>query len=341
MSIHKRNNTDGSASYQVRVYVPGRGKVYVGSYPSARAAKDAQYQAQHAFHSLMIGGSLTLSAFWPIWLERIHIEPSTKRLYTLTMKRLDPLIGDTSLAILDKAAIEAAASMMTDKYEAATIRHTISTLVSVLNAAYDWHYTEHPPDTRRLRLPRAKPRMRVLSHDEMARMMAHDRKMLVLMGLSTGCRIGELMGLDWEHVRDGEVRVQQQYQDGVLKNLKEDGSRRTLVLPDSVNATVEANRATGPIFTTNRGRMTTGSARNLFAAIATDAGVVGVTPHVMRHTVATELLGSGQDIVTVAAVLGDKKETVLHVYAHVRRGANREAAEAIDGLLGTMVGTTT
>lgn len=46
----------------------------------------------------------------------------------------------------------------------------------------------------------------------------------------------------------------------------------------------------------------------------------GITPHVIRHTCATELLRSGVDSAVIAALLGDTLQTVATTYLHVTAG---------------------
>ena len=41
------------------------------------------------------------------------------------------------------------------------------------------------------------------------------------------------------------------------------------------------------------------------------------TPHVLRHTAATNWLANGLNLAAVAAYLGDTKETIIHTYSHV------------------------
>ena len=51
-------------------------------------------------------------------------------------------------------------------------------------------------------------------------------------------------------------------------------------------------------------------------AIAKRAGDEGVSPHVLRHTAATQMLRRGVPIWVVAGVLGNTVEMVRKVYGH-------------------------
>lgn len=66
---------------------------------------------------------------------------------------------------------------------------------------------------------------------------------------------------------------------------------------------------------------------NRVAKYTGDEAYLAVTPHVLRHTVATLMLRAGASLWQVAGLLGDTPETVARVYGHhaqdhVREGAN-------------------
>jgi integrase len=72
------------------------------------------------------------------------------------------------------------------------------------------------------------------------------------------------------------------------------------------------------------------SSSKAFAAAARLAGLKGATLHSLRHSAATWALGDGNDVRTVATLLGHSAlSTTLNVYSHVIAG---RSARVSDGL---------
>jgi integrase/recombinase XerD len=73
-----------------------------------------------------------------------------------------------------------------------------------------------------------------------------------------------------------------------------------------------------PMFATSRGtHQDSHNLRRRLRPLARAAGVPWVTPHVLRHSLATELLDHGHDVSAVAKVLGHRSEAFTRrVYIH-------------------------
>lgn len=79
--------------------------------------------------------------------------------------------------------------------------------------------------------------------------------------------------------------------------------------------------------------MTPRSVQRMVAKYAIAGGITKhVTPHVMRHSFATDLLMSGGDLRSVQALLGHSSVNTTQIYTHVTDKHLREVHEAFHGL---------
>jgi integrase/recombinase XerD len=191
------------------------------------------------------------------------------------------------------------------------------------------------------RLPRVLPR--TLRPDESAALIdaaapdgalgLRDRAMLELL-YGSGLRASELVSLPLGAIdrRAGLVRV-------VGKGRKERIVPVSEPALDALEAYLAAARAellartkrpSGAAFVTARGGAMT--RQNFFARLRTLAVRAGleparVSPHVLRHAFATDLLEGGADLRAVQTMLGHSDLATTQIYTHVSGGRMRELVE--------------
>jgi integrase/recombinase XerC len=132
---------------------------------------------------------------------------------------------------------------------------------------------------------------------------------------ATGLRVAECCGLDLDDVdrRRGAVRV-----------MGKGGKERMVPAGDAALGALDAwlsvrGEGTGALFTNSRGgRLGTRSVHRIVKRRARAAGIARrVTPHTLRHTFATHMLGEGADLRLIQELLGHSRLTTTQRYTHV------------------------
>jgi integrase/recombinase XerC len=141
-----------------------------------------------------------------------------------------------------------------------------------------------------------------------------DRALLELL-YASGLRAAECCGLDLEDLdrRHGTVRV-------MGKGSKERVLPVGEVALDALDAYLDRRGGGhGPLFRNARGgRLTTRSVQSIVGRRARAAGLARrVTPHTLRHTFATHLLGEGADLRLIQELLGHSRLSTTQRYTHV------------------------
>lgn len=235
-------------------------------------------------------------------------------------------------------------------------------LKEALAQAVRWQQLAHNPADAVTPPRPARPEMRVLSPEEVSWLLeaAIETPLytLLYLALHTGLRQGELLGLKWEDVDldRGSLHVQRTAQrlpgQGVTyRPPKSHRSCRPVSLSPEVvdllrehrRAQVEHRLRVGPayagmglVFASPLGRpMDPGNLRRGFARLVEKAALAPVRFHDLRHTAATLMLTAGVHPKVVSERLGHATVSLtLDTYSHVLPDLQREAAKALDGLLG-------
>ncbi len=278
---------------------------------------------------------------WLATIERGGKAHNTLLTYRNTCaNHLKPRLGATAVPKLRARDIQKVFNEWADQFAPSTIQSFKTVLVAALDLAIEQdERTDNP--AARIRIPTVKRAPgRSLSSDEVRAVLAqcagHRYGLAVQLALM-GLRRGEIPGLRWEDFDEvaGTLKIERQIQRAnreLVAKAPKDGSERMLSLGPKMTAALRQLRwrqaderdamgweNSGYIFvSTNTGGVCPPETiYRAFKTIATAAGIEPARLHDCRHTAATKLLSEGEDIATVADVLGHASAAVTaSVYAH-------------------------
>jgi site-specific recombinase XerD len=209
-------------------------------------------------------------------------------------------------------------------HSTATIRNNLSRLKNVLKFLRKRGF--NVLDEENIDLPKVKEKPYTwLSYDEIQKLLdviENKRdKAIVACLFSTGCRISELMNIDLVDINGNEVRITGK--GGVLG---------TVYLDDYAKSCLdlyldERRDSLRPVFVSSqRRRMTNSRVAQLLHEYADKAGLdKNVTPHVLRHSFATDLKLNGADIFDIQQQLRHKRISSTQIYTHISDQQRRAA----------------
>lgn len=360
--LTKRTDGRWQGTYQD---AQGRKRYVYG--PTKRKAQEALAEAINAVRlgTSVEPGRVTVEQFMKRWLRDVKAhdtERSTHAFYTDKAAYIIEALGKLQLRHLTAPQVQQLYSGLLERgLSPTTVRSTATTLKAMLTQAHRWNLVGRnvaadakPPKARRFQPT-------VLTEAEVRQLLAAntDHRMYPAVALiaTTGVRVGELRGLQWDTVDFGrqELTVRQNLDDlpgggWVLKSPKSERGHRTIALgATAINALyrqrgqqLTERLKAGPkwadqgfVFTTLVGTpLHESKVLKQLHQMEARAGVPQTRVHDLRHTHATILLLHGVPVHVVAARLGDDPATVLRSYAHLLPTSQREAADKFEALLG-------
>lgn len=157
---------------------------------------------------------------------------------------------------------------------------------------------------------------------------------MIVVGLKTGLRQGELLGLQWGDLdlKKGLLRVKRTVYRGRIGPPK-GGKWRDVDLGDDVIRVLKVHRHLRGeyVFSTMDGkRLTEGKCRKPLERICKRARLRHIGWHVLRHTFASHLAMNGVPLRTIQKLLGHSTIQMTERYAHLMPEATRDAVKTLD-----------
>lgn len=171
----------------------------------------------------------------------------------------------------------------------------------------------------------------------------------IRLGIATGMRLGEVLGLTWGSVDEphGVLHVVRTLKaDGTLKEPKTEAGKRVIAV-DAVTMAhlkawravqaelldslcIEVDEAAPVLCSATGGFLNSANFEHWWQGFRTEAGFPSLKFHELRHTQATQLLAQGVDVKTVQTRLGHSDASLtLNWYAHAVPENDRAAADRL------------
>ena len=280
------------------------------------------------------------------------LKASTQKRYRQTLKsHLLPAFGNYRLCDLGTVDLQ---RFVLQKMESGlgweSANHFRNLVSKVFEMARKWNFYSGSNPASGVLLPEknAVREKHALQPDQIQRLLAmlsEPVRTMVLLGILTGMRIGEILGLPRRDVNfsSGQIQIEQACYRGLLGSPKTKGSRRTLPLPSAlviplarIYAHAKRIGEDDLVFQTRNGTPLNDT-NLLHRHLKPAGGKIGaswLSWHALRRTHATLLQMSGASLRDAQAQLGHSKmSTTLEVYTLPTPAHLREAVENLSQLV--------
>ncbi len=291
--------------------------------------------------------------FEPLFFPTLKV--STRNRYRQTLKtHLLPAFGKYRLCDLRTVDLQ---RFVLQKMESGLGWESANHFRNLVSKAFEmakmWNFYSGSNPAIGVSLPEKKPvrEKQVLGANQILHLLTllkEPVRTMVLLGILTGMRIGEILGLRRKDVdfSSGQIRIEQACYRGLLGTPKTKGSRRTLPLPRplviSLTQTYEHATRAGEddlVFQTRNGTPLndTNLLHHHLKPAGRKIGMPSLSWHTLRRTHATLLQAAGASLRDTQAQLGHSRmSTTLEVYtipipAHLRLAVENLSQLVTDG----------
>ena len=275
---------------------------------------------------------------------------------------INPVLGDSRIQQVSIDQIEAAALKWSEQTSPYTANMVLRTLSAIFKRAQRDSLKGKPNNAAiadRIKISNdedtdeaVKPD-EVYNQDELKRLIGATipgslERCLISIPALCGLRIGEVLGLTWQHVdlKANQLHVRLNLVDKKkgreLKAPKSKSSRRTLDLPQELSHELKLWKLACPpsndglVFCTMDGKpLHRKAASHILDTAITAAGIKRLSLHRLRHTFASLLLDRGVPATKVSGLLGHKDSIItLKIYAHwIRDDKKNDVQELASSIL--------
>jgi len=244
------------------------------------------------------------------------------------LKKLDPYLRSLRLEAIDMTVLQPFVRdrKTRDGVSNATVNRALEVVRRILNVAHqDWRWLRAVPKIRMLMEPRRRVRfLRREEADRLIEILPGHMKPIVRFALATGCRAGEILGLEWSRV---DLERQVAWLDhGTTKN----GDGRGIPLNADAVTALESTHGQHPRWCfTYAGRRIQNSS-SAWDTAKRRAGIEDFRFHDLRHTWASWHVQSGTSLQELMELGGWKSYEMVLRYAHLAPEKLKSVAQRIE-----------
>ena len=239
-----------------------------------------------------------------------------------------PIIGDVPMDQIGPRLVRRFRATLLERGASNNRANAVLTILSaMLSAAVGDGIIDINPCSGMKRLPHHKKVIRPLTPLEVEAiryaMPTPRDKIIISLIAYAGLRPAEVCGLQWQHIRDGIILVEQSIQDAKIGPTKTRTARTIRILPSLQSDLDDYGRGLDDAFVvtgTKNGPLNFNIwAQKVFRSCVTDKAI---TPYVLRHTFASLALHEGRSIPWITGEMGHASpSTLLDHYAHLYQEA--------------------
>lgn len=215
-----------------------------------------------------------------------------------------------------------------------TVNRYLAALSHVFTVAMkEWGWVDDSPFRRVATLKEPRGRVRFLSDEERKKLLevcrSHSDQLyiVVVLALSTGARLSEIMALTWKQVDLERGRI-------TLEDTK-NGERRALPLMGHARELLQEQAKvrridTDLLFPSRRNPQKPVCIQSIFKRAVQTAGIEDFRFHDLRHSAASYLAMNGASLAEIADILGHKTLQMVKRYAHLSEQHTAKVVSAMN-----------
>ncbi len=246
------------------------------------------------------------------------------------LEALGKHFGDTPLSQITSWHIEKWKSDLRKTLKPNSVNRHMTIIKHMFKKGIEWGLVKTNPTIGIKRFPEPESKTRYLDEDELERLLLACKEQkrqpwllpLVTLGVHTGMRRGELLGLRWDNVNldRGLITLQQSKTLKIKAIPINESAREALIWLDK-------HRYGDHVFMYHWQKpIGKANVQKSIDRVCSKAGIDDFTFHGTRHTFGSHLVMAGVDLATVSKLMGHTKINMTMRYAHL---APKHEAEAV------------